>query len=212
MEGIGILHDEFARAHDTEARTDLVAELGLDLVEVEWQLLVGADLLARDVGDDFLVRRAETEIALMPVFDLQHLRTEHRPAAGLFPQLLRLHGRHQQFERACPVHFLAHHRLDLAQHAQAQRHPTVESGTQPLDEAGTQHQLVADEFGLVRGFFLGRNEKLGGTHGNSLQGLSQGADFTGKYARSQSGLAETGALNGPGYRPASSRFSRSRTE
>jgi hypothetical protein len=49
---------------------------------------------------------------------------------------------------------------------------------------------MADEFGFVRRFFLGGNKKLGCTHGNSLLVLSQGADFTGKYARSQSGLVE----------------------
>ena len=76
VEGIGVLHHEFARAHDAEARPDLVAELGLDLVEVERQLAVGADFPARDVGDDFFVGRAETEIALVPVLDLEHLRAE----------------------------------------------------------------------------------------------------------------------------------------
>ena len=58
MEAVGVLHDEFARAHDAEARADLVAELGLDLVEVDRQLAVALQLAARQVGDDFLVRRA----------------------------------------------------------------------------------------------------------------------------------------------------------
>ena len=38
-------------AHHAEARPDLVAELGLDLVEVDRQLPVAADLPAHDVGD-----------------------------------------------------------------------------------------------------------------------------------------------------------------
>ncbi len=33
VEGVGVLHDELAAAHQAEARPDLVAELGLDLVE-----------------------------------------------------------------------------------------------------------------------------------------------------------------------------------
>jgi hypothetical protein len=38
MEAVGVLHQELARAHDAEARPDLVAELGLDLVVVDRQL------------------------------------------------------------------------------------------------------------------------------------------------------------------------------
>jgi hypothetical protein len=45
VERIGVLHQEFARAHHAEARADLVAELGLDLVEVDRQLLVAGQLL-----------------------------------------------------------------------------------------------------------------------------------------------------------------------
>ena len=58
MEGIGILHQEFARPHDTEARTHLVAELGLDLIEVERQLLVAMNFVADEVGDGLFVGRA----------------------------------------------------------------------------------------------------------------------------------------------------------
>jgi len=32
MRRVSILHQELARAHDSEARPDLIAELGLDLV------------------------------------------------------------------------------------------------------------------------------------------------------------------------------------
>ena len=35
IEGIGVLHYEFARTHHAEARPDFVAEFGLDLVPVE---------------------------------------------------------------------------------------------------------------------------------------------------------------------------------
>src|SRR3569833_621752 len=50
----------------------------------------------------------------------------------------------------------------------AQRHPCIEPRPQPLDEAGAQHQLVADEFGLGRGFLGGGNEELGGAHGGII--------------------------------------------
>ncbi len=52
VEGIGILHDEFTRTHYAEARAHLVAKLGLNVIQVDRQLLVAPELLARDVGDD----------------------------------------------------------------------------------------------------------------------------------------------------------------
>ena len=58
VEGVGVLHEELARAHHAEARPALVAELHLDLVEIRRQLAIALQLAARDVGDDFLVRRA----------------------------------------------------------------------------------------------------------------------------------------------------------
>src|SRR5690606_40935186 len=49
----------FACAHDAEAGPDLVAELGLDLVEVDRELAIALQLAAGEVGDHFLVGRAE---------------------------------------------------------------------------------------------------------------------------------------------------------
>ena len=39
VEGVGVLHQEFAAAHDAEARTHLVAEFPLNVVEIERQAL-----------------------------------------------------------------------------------------------------------------------------------------------------------------------------
>ena len=44
VERIGVLHQEFAPAHHAEARPHLVAELPLDVIEVERQVLVGAHM------------------------------------------------------------------------------------------------------------------------------------------------------------------------
>ncbi len=167
MEGIRVLHQELARAHHAKARPDLVAELGLDLVQVQRQLTVAFHLTAHQVGDDLLVGRAEAELALVPVLDLEHLRAEQRPAASLLPQFGGLHRRHQQFVGAGAVHLLADDALDLAQHAQAQRHPGVEARAEAADQTGAEHQLVRDQFGFV-GRFLERGDKeLRAAHGDT---------------------------------------------
>ena len=85
VEGIRVLHHEFTRAHHAETGSDFIAELGLNLVEIQRQLAVAFDLTARDVGDDLFVGRAETKIALVSILDFQHLRAEHFPAPGFLP-------------------------------------------------------------------------------------------------------------------------------
>ncbi|MND53213.1 hypothetical protein D3C80_442450 [compost metagenome] len=164
MEGVGVLHDELATTHQAEARTDLVTELGLDLVEVDRQLLVAVQLVAREVGDDFLMGRADAELALMAVVQAQQLGAVLFPAAGFLPQLGRLHGGHQHFQGTGGIHLFADHCLDLAQHPQAHRQPGVEAGGELADHAGAQQQLVADHHGIGGGFLEGRQQVLTGTH------------------------------------------------
>ena len=170
VEGVRILHHELARTHHAETRTDLVAELGLDLVEVDRQLLVAGELLAREVGHRFFGRGAVAEVLLLAVGDLQQLAAELLPAARLFPQLARLDGRHDHFDRAGAVHFLADDGFHLAQHAQAQRRPGVQAGGQLADHAGAQHQLVADQFGVGRGFLGGAEMELRQAHRHRRSG------------------------------------------
>ncbi len=140
-------------------------ELGLYLVEVDRQLPVTADLAACNVGDHFLMGRAETELVVVPVADLEHLRPEHVPTSCLLPQFGGLDGRHQQFYPAAEVHFLTHDFFNLAQHAQTKRHPSIKTAGQLLDITGTHHQFVADKLGF-RGcfFFRSGDEKLGYAH------------------------------------------------
>ena len=143
VERIRVLHDELARAHDAESWPHLVSKLGLDVIKIERQLLVAADLLARDVGDGFFGCRLHDEIALMTVLQAKQLGPVLVPASGLLPQLRRLHHGHQKLDRARRVHFVAHDALDLAQDAQAQRHPGVDPRSEPLDHPGAKHELVA---------------------------------------------------------------------
>ena len=176
IERVRILHDEFARSHHPEARAHLVAELGLDMVEVHRQLPVALQILARDVGDHFLGRRLEDEIALMTVLQTQQLGPILVPASRFLPELGRLDDRHQELDSAGPIHFFAHDGFDLAQHAQSQRHPGVYPGGKPLDHSGAQHQAMAGELGF-RGSFLERRKKKT-RYVHRLPGFRQTMHFT----------------------------------
>ncbi|KWV89428.1 hypothetical protein PFLmoz3_00850 [Pseudomonas fluorescens] len=168
VERIGVLHDELAATHQAEAWADLVTKLGLDLIQVERQLLIAAQLVAHQVGDDFFVGRAGAEIAAMTVFKAQQLRAVLFPAPGFLPQLSRLGARHQHFQRAGRVHFFTNDGFDLAHHLQAHGQPGVQARGQFADHTGAQHQLMADHNRVGRRFFLCGEQILTGTHGRPL--------------------------------------------
>ncbi len=168
VEGVGVLHDELTGAHQAEARTDLIAELGLHLVHVDRQLFVTGDLVAGQLGDDFLVGRADAELAIMTILEAQQLRSVLFPAAGFLPQFGGLDGGHQHFQRTGAVHFLAHNLLRLAQYPQPHGQPGIQAGGDAPDQAGAQHQLVADDGGIAGGFLEGGDQILTGTHGMEI--------------------------------------------
>ena len=160
MEAVAVLHDELAAAQQAEARTDLVAELRLDLVHVQRQLLVGAQLGAHERGDELLMGGAEAELMVVTVVEAHALGTVCIGAAGLLPQLLGLEHGHADLLGAACVHLLAHDVLDLGQHALAQGQKRVDAGSGLADEAGAQQQLMAGDLG-ISGIFLERGSVQG---------------------------------------------------
>ena len=159
IERIGILHQEFAAAHDAETRPLLVAELPLDVIEVERKALVGFDVGAENLGDHFLVGRPVKQFTLVPVGDAQHLRTVGVVAAALAPEIGELQRRHQKFEGACAVLFLTDDLLDLLQHPEAQRQPGINTRRLLPHHARAQHQPMRDDLGLFRILFKDRKKE-----------------------------------------------------
>ena len=164
VEGIAVFHDKFAPAHDAEAGADFVAEFGLNLEKVARQLAIAFQLAPCNVGNHLFVRRANDEIAVVPVFQAQQLRPVERPAPRFLPQLAGLHRRHQQLDGAGAGHFLAHDGFHLAQHAQPHRHPRINARRHAANQPAAQHQLLADHFGIGRRFFQRRDKKTAGVH------------------------------------------------
>ena len=148
IEGVEILHDELAAAHEAEARAALVAELVLDLIEQERQLLVAPDLVAHEVGDHLLVRRPEAEVPAVAVLHAHHLISVGGPAAALLPELGGLQDGHHDLLAARGVHLLADDLLDLADDAPAERQERVHAARDLADEPRAVHELMADDLRL----------------------------------------------------------------
>ena len=175
IERIGILHQEFAAAHHAEARTLLIAELPLDVIEIERQALVRLHIAAEYLGDHFLVGRPVQQFALVAVGDAQHFGAVGIVAAALAPQVGQLQRRHQQFERAGAILFFAHDLLDLLQHAKAQRQPRIDARRLLPHHAGTQHQPMRNNLGLLRVFLQDRQKEPRQSHwGRSRIGWNSG--------------------------------------
>ena len=165
MEAVGVLHQKLAGTHDTEARSHLVAELQLDLVKVDGQLLVAAQFAPSEVRDDFLVGRAVDEFALMAVLEAQQFGTKLPPPAAFLPQFGRLRGRHQHLQSASAIHFFPDDVFDLPQYLQAHRQPGVLAGGEAADEPRAEHELVGNDLRFGRHFLEVGNGVGGKAHG-----------------------------------------------
>ncbi len=125
MERVGVFHQELARAHHAKTRAHFVTEFGLDLIEVERQLFIRAQLIADQIGDDFFVRRAEHKRAIAAIDKTQQFRTVLLPAAALLPQFSRLNHWHRHLDSTGVVHLFTHDIFDFFQDAQAGWQPGV---------------------------------------------------------------------------------------
>ena len=109
----------------------------------------------------------------MAVADAQHLLAVDLVAAAFPPDLGRLDGRHQQFERAGAVLLLAHDLLDLAQDAEAKRQPGIDAGARLADQPGPQHQPVRDDLGFLGIVAEQRQEIAAEAHGQPFRALGR---------------------------------------
>ena len=163
-EAVGVLHDELATAHQAKAGAELVAELILDVVEVNGQLLVGAQLIANQGRNGLLVRGAQDELATMTVVKAHKLLAIGVDAAGLTPQLGVDHDRHHKLLGTGGIHLVAHDVLDLANRAPCERQVGIQTGGLLADHAGTEQQAVAGELSVRRILFKRRRIELRHIH------------------------------------------------
>ena len=108
VERVRVFHDELAHAQQAGLRARLIAKLGLDLVPDLRQLLIAAQLAARDYSHDFFVCHAQAQVTAETVLEPEEVFAHYVPAARLLPYLGRIERREQHFLAADGVHFLAH--------------------------------------------------------------------------------------------------------
>ena len=129
------------------------------MVEIERQILVGAHIGPENIGDHFLIGRAEEHIALLTVLNAQHFLAIGVIATALAPQIGGLDGGHQDFIGTRAVLLFTDDAADLVENLQADRQPCIDASRLLADHARTQHQPVGDDFRLL-GVFLQNGQKI----------------------------------------------------
>lgn len=170
MEGIGVLHDEFPPPHQAEAGPDLIAELGLDLVQADRQLAVGAQQVGRQFGDHLLMGGAEPQGPLLAIDQVEHDPLPGGvavPAATAAPEIGGLQLGQQGFERVHGGHLLADDGGDLLEHPPEQGQVGEDPGRQATHVAGAEQQLVGGDLGFGRVVAKRHQHQAGDAHGES---------------------------------------------
>ena len=180
-EAVGVLHDELAATHEAVAGTELVAEFVLDVVEVDRQLLVAAQLVAHEGRDGLLVGGAQDELALVAVVEADELLAIGVDAAALAPEVGVDHDRHHELLGAGGVHLVADDILDLADGAPGERQVGVEARGLLADHAGAKQQAVARELGLRRVLLERGGVEAAHHHGLHVVPSSGASTYTNYY-------------------------------
>ena len=164
VEAVRVLHHELASPDDAEPRPGLVAELGLDLVHRDRQLLVRVDQIAYQAGHHLLVGRAQAHLVAAAQGQLHQQVAVGLVPARFLPDLDRLQGRHQQLDGPGGVHFLPNDLAGLVQHPQAQRQIRVRPRAKLADHARPEQEDMAGSHGVGRGFLERRNQSIRPAH------------------------------------------------
>ena len=172
VEGVAVLHRELAAAEQAGAGPRLVPVLGLDLVQRDRQVLVGAVEVLHQEREHLLVGGAEQEVVPAAVLEAEEVGAVLGPAAGGLVGLARQQGREGDLLRAHRVHLLADDALDVAEDPVAQRQPGEPARRGPADVPAAGQEAVAGDLGVGRVVAQGPQEqgRHPKEHGRSLPG------------------------------------------
>ena len=140
-EGVGILHDEFAAANQTGARAELVAVLGLDLVQGDGQVF-------DQKGEHLLVGGGQQVVGLVTVLETEDVVAVFLPAVGGLVRLARQQSREVHFLSTDAVDLLTNDGFNLVEHLETQRQPGPDAGRSLADVAGTLQQFGRIDIGI----------------------------------------------------------------
>ncbi len=167
VERVAVFHRELTDAQQARFGTRFVAEFRLNLIPDLGQLLVAAQLAARDEGHVLLVRHGQAQLASEAILQLEEVIAHHVVAARFLPQLGRVQRGQKKLLGADGIHLLADDGGDLQNRALREIEEVVDSGGEGPDITRAEQELVADGLRLGRGLAQGGDEEMAPEHAKS---------------------------------------------
>ena len=152
MKWISICHVEFTAAHNSITRTDFITVLCVDLICVDWQLLVWSKSLAHDCSVCFFCSRRNNHVLFTTVFCLEHLRTHCVPSSTFLPYFSWNNYSRLEFTGTNIVPFFFDYVFNLAVCFQSERHVSIKTVSELADKISSHHKLMTRNLSLCRGF------------------------------------------------------------
>ena len=159
VERVRVLHHELAPAQQPGAGPRLVAELGLDLVDVQRQVAVRRVEILHEEREQLLVRRGEEEVVAAAVLEPEQVVAVLGPAVRDLVRLPRQERREVHLLEPGGVHLLADDVLDVAVDDPPERQPREPARCRTADVAGPHEQPVRGHLGVGRILAKGPQEQ-----------------------------------------------------
>ena len=159
VEAVGVLHRELAAAQQPGSGAGLVAELVLDLVDHEGQVLVAGVQVLHQEREHLLVGGRQHEVGAFAVLHPEDVVAVLRPSAAQLERLAGEQGREVDLLEPLAVHLFAHDPLDVSKHDPAERQPGEPARGGTADVAGAHEQAMARHLGIGRVLAEGAEEQ-----------------------------------------------------
>lgn len=150
IEGVGVLHDEFAGADDSGAWAGFVTVFMLNLVEGDGKIFVGGVHVFDCQREHFFVGWSQEVVVFAAVFEPEEVGAVFFPTVGGFVGLTWEEGWEVHFLRAGGVHFFADYGFDFAEYFQAEWQPGVDSWGCAAYVSGTHKEFVGTDLCVGR--------------------------------------------------------------
>jgi len=113
VKGVAVFHGKFPDPDQAGPGTWIVAPLGLNLVDQGGQALIGIHLLPGSVSNSLFMGHGKNHIPADPILETAQFLVDAEIATGLFPDICRIHDRHQYFLTPDAVHFFPDNLFDF---------------------------------------------------------------------------------------------------
>ena len=150
IEAVRVLHHELAVRATVRRGAGLVAVLGLDLVDRQRQVLVGAADVLDEEREHLLVGRRQQEVGALAILQAEEVVAVLGPAAARFVRFAGQQRREMDLLESGGVHLLTDDPLDVAIDEPAERQPRETTGGRSTDVAGSHEQAMARYLGIGR--------------------------------------------------------------